>query len=517
MPRAKVVVPEQLPRDFEVLFALIRRLAEERDSLLRNEELMEHKVQELLRRLCGPRSEKFNPDQMSLDFESLLHFVLPEMEEATDSPPTEPPTPSKPKTRKGHGRRKLPEHLHRVRVVHDEECDCKLCGKKCKAIGEVVTEKLAFEPAKIYVMQEVRVKRACEECEEGVFTAPKSPEAIPKCLADDSLMAYVLTSKYADHLPLYRLQKIFRRHGVEISRSTLCGWVGAAAECFMPLVEYMTELILQSLVIHTDDTAVPVLDRGLGATRRGRLWVYIGDADHPHVVFDYTPTRERDGPARFLNDFSGFLQADAYAGYDGIYATGRVQEVACWAHARRKFYDLIDADPCGPRFSALTFIQQLYQVEEKAKQMGPEPRREFRQRHARPVLCAFKDWLDQRLKLVRPKSPLAQAIGYVIRQWDALCRYTDNGALSIDNNLAERTLRPVAIGRKNWLFAGSDEGAKRAAVIFSLVASCQLHGVDPHEYFSFLLKQLPVQPASQIGELTPLAWAMAKAQERQAA
>jgi transposase len=516
MFREEVVIPEQLPRDFDLLFRLIRDLKEEREAFKRCIETLEHKLQQVLRQLCGPRSERLHPNQMALLFDALLSFATPEPVEP-QTPPTDRPTETKPKTRKGHGRRRLPKDLPRRRIVHDQDCTCEICGKSKIIIGEVVTEKYGYEPAQFFVIEEVRTKRACRDCEEGVVTAPKPPEAIPKCLAHPSLLAQVLTSKYADHLPLYRQQQIYKRGGLELTRSTLCGWITRCAEAFTPVVDFMTEQILESLVIHTDDTAVPVLDRQLEATRRGRLWVYIGDADHPHVVFDYTPTRERDGPADFLQSFTGYLQADAYAGYDGIYAGGQVQEVACWAHGRRKFYDLQEKHPAGPRLTALAFVRQLYQIEELSGAMDPEQRRQFRQKHARPVLRAFKSWLDRRLEQIRPKSPEAQAIGYVMRQWDALNRYTEHGALSIDNNLAERTLRPVAMGRKNWLFAGSDEGAKRAAVIFSLVASCRLHGLDPYAYFRFLLEQLPLQPADQIGDLTPLARVQAQPGQRLAA
>ncbi len=515
--RAEVVIPEQLPRNFDLLFQLVRDLGKEREAFMRHLEMVEHKLQQALRQLCGPRSERLNPNQLALIFDELFDFTLPEQTEPNQLPTPSEREDSKPKTRKGHGRRRLPKDLPRRRVVLDETCNCDICGNEKKIIGEEVTEKLGYEPAKFYVIEEARIKRACEDCEEGVTIAQKPPEAIPKCLADPSLLAQILTSKYADHLPLYRQERIYKRDGVDLARSTMCGWIAACARVFTPVVDFMIEQVLQSLVIHTDDTAVPVLDKQLGATRRGRLWVYIGDTDHRHVVFDYTPTRERDGPADFLDEFSGYLQADAYAGYDGIYATGRVKEVACWAHGRRKFFDLLERNPAGPRFTALNFIRQLYQIESHSRSLDNEQRRQFRQKHALPVLGAFKMWLDQRLELIRPKSPEAQAIGYVMRQWEALKRYTEHGALNIDNNLAERTLRPVAIGRKNWLFAGSDEGARRAAVIFSLVASCRLHGVNPYAYFRFLLEQLPIHPAERIGELTPFAWAQSLAAESQAA
>jgi transposase len=246
------------------------------------------------------------------------------------------------------------------------------------------------------------------------------------------------------------------------------------------------------------------------------LRVYLGHAPHDHIVFDYTPSRERDGPAAFLEGFSGYLQADAYAGYDGVYSGGKVSEVACWAHARRKFIEIKSTERGDP-FTALAFIAQLYQIERKAKKMNSEQRRDFRQKHALPVLTTFKTWLDEKTESVLPKSLLSQAIGYAQRQWDALKRYIEDGDLQIDNNAAERALRRVAVGRKNWLFAGNDDGARRAAILYSLIASCQLHGIDPFHYLRDVLGRLPAQPADALAELTPKAWAAAQAEADEAA
>jgi transposase len=509
MFRADVQIPETLPRDADFLLQLIADLGKEREVNRRHFELIERKLQELLRRLCGRRSERLNPDQLDLIFGELQRFLTPQDPDSESSPldKVESKLPTSP--RRPHGRRRITKDLPRKRVVIEmEDCRCELCGStEMKLIGEEVTEKLEYEPAQIYVVEEVRPKYACVDCEECVVTAPKPPEAIPKCLAGPGLLAHVLTSKYADHLPLYRQQGIFRRLGLSLSRSTMCDWCMACGERFQSVVDFMTDQILQSLAVHTDDTVVPVLAPELGVTRKGRLWVYVGDRHHRHVVFDYTPTRERDGPAHFLRDFSGYLQADAYAGYDGIYATQNVLEVACWAHARRKFYEILVYETVGLHVTALAFIDQLYLVEDRCKHMESDERRDFRGEHAVPVLHAFKQWTHEQLDLIRPKSPIAQAIGYVMRQWDALMRYTEHGDLSIDNNIAERMHKLIAVGRKNWLFAGSDLGARRNAVIFSLVASCQLHGVDPSAYFRWLLERLSTCPPDRLGELTPLVFA----------
>jgi hypothetical protein len=252
-----------------------------------------------------------------------------------------------------------------------------------------------------------------------------------------------------------------------------------------------------------------VLDRQRDSTRTGRLWVYLGDQDHEHVVFDYTPDRKRDGPSRFLKGYKGFLQADAYAGYDGLFTDGGATEVACWAHARRKFYEARNTYK-KLSFTALAFIRQLYQIEKKGKDLSAEDRRKLRQEHAKPVLNAFEKWLWNETYSVLPKSPLGKAITYAKLQWKALCRYTEDGDLAIDNNISERTLRCVAVGRKNWMFAGNDEGGRRAAIVYSLIASCKHHGVDPFAYLRDVLRRLPTHPADEIADLTPLVWAAAE-------
>lgn len=314
----------------------------------------------------------------------------------------------------------------------------------------------------------------------------------------------------ATHLPLHRLEGIFERQGVDLSRSTLCDWVRDSATLVEPIVRAMGREVLASKVIHTDDTPVRVQDRlHPGGTREGRLWVYIGDRDHPYTVFDYTPNRKRDGPAHFLDRYRGYLQADAFSGYDGIYAGGQVIEVACWAHARRKFYDAQTTDSQRAA-AALAFIRQLYAVERQARDLGPEKRRELRQEHSRPVLERFRQWLDAQALAALPQSPMGQAIGYALGQWTALCRYLDDGDLAIDNNASERQLRAVAVGRKNWLFVGSDRGGRRAAIAYSLMATCKRHGVNPFAYLRDVLERVATHPSSGIAVLFPPNWKAAQ-------
>jgi transposase len=345
-------------------------------------------------------------------------------------------------------------------VVHDvapAQRLCPGCGQERTAIGEEVSEQLDYQPASLFVVEHVRCKYACPHCQEHVTTAGKPAQPIDKGLPGPGLLAHVAVSKYLDHLPLHRLERIFSRHGVELSRSTLCDWMAAAARLLVPLAEQMRRRVLQSRVIHTDDTPVPVLDNTRDTTRQARVWVYLGDRDHPYTAYDYTPTHARDGPVQFLGEYRGYLQADAFAGYDGIYATGRVAEVACWAHARRKFYDARTADP-ERSHAALAWIRRLYDVEDQGKPLADAKRAALRQAESVPLLTAICQWLTEQRAAVLPKSPMGQAIGYALSNWPALCRYTEAGFLAIDNNASERALRGLAIGRKNWLFCGSDAG-----------------------------------------------------------
>jgi hypothetical protein len=295
----------------------------------------------------------------------------------------------------------------------------------------------------------------------------------------------------ATHLPLYRQEDILARHGVVLRRSTLCGWIAAAADLAAPLYQRMCERLLQSHVIHTDDTSVKLLDPLLGHARTARFWAYVGDASQPYSVYDFTDSRERDGPAKFLEHFTGYLQADAYGGYDGIYAGGRIREVACWAHARRYWWEARTTDPRRTHH-VLGVIARLYQVEATIADRAHEERLAARQQHAAPLLADLGSWLDEQRRVALPKSPIGQAITYTLNQWEALQRYTHDGALAIDNNISERTVKIPAIGRKNWLFVASRAGGRRAAILFSLVATCKANQVEPWAYLRDLFTRLPL-------------------------
>jgi hypothetical protein len=317
----------------------------------------------------------------------------------------------------------------------------------------------------------------------------------------------VAISKYADHLPLYRQEGIFRRHGVELSRSTLCDWMAVAAELLSPLVAAMTRRVLTSKVIRVDDTPVTVQIPGGRGTKTGRLWVYLGDNDHPFAIYDYTPDRRADGPERFLKAYrTGYLQADAYSGYAGLHARGII-EVGCWAHARRKFFEARTSDP-ERAHAAIAWIGRLYEVEQEAREQGwDEARRHAaRQERSRPLLTSFGSWLEAGSGKVLPKSPIGEAVAYTRSNWVALSRYLEASFLSIDNNASENALRPIAVGRKNWLFCGSDRGGRTAAVLMSLTASCKALHVEPFAYLRDVLERVSTHPNSRIAVLLPDRW-----------
>jgi hypothetical protein len=338
-----------------------------------------------------------------------------------------------------------------------------------------------------------------------VVIAERLPEPIERGRPGPGLLAYIITSKYADHLPLYRLEGIFRREGLELSRRTMCDWMATCAELLEPIYKEMHRRVLQSKVIGTDDTTVPVLDPTLGKARTGRLWLYRGDDGHPYLVFDYTPDRTAEGPERMLKGFEGYLQADAYPAYDRLFADGTIIEVGCWAHARRKFHEARTGAP-EPAHIALAYIKRLYQVEDRAEGLDDAGRLELRQKESRPILDQFEAWLKGPHPGVLPKSPMGEAIGYALNHWVALKRYLEAGFLKMDNNAVENGERTVALGRKNWLFAGSDRGGRTAAALISLTATCKALGADPYAYLRDVLDRISTHPHSRLHELLPDRW-----------
>ena len=487
--------------------------AEQLESLQKRLEA-EHKaaIDAILRRYYGPRCEKFDPRQLLL-FGMTVDAVAVD-ESSIEDEAGEALTTRRPKNRDKHGRQPLPEHLERIEIEHDltdDEKACPACGMQRQRIGAEVSEQLEYFPAAFKVLKHIRHKYGYPCCEQAdgnpnIATAAKPKQPIEKGLAGPSLLAHVITSKLGDHLPLYRLEKIFARHGVDIARSTMCAWMRAAGELVAPLVDLIVSRVKQSRVIHTDDTTVPIQSPGAKQCRKGRIWCYLGDGLHPCIVYDYTPNRKRAGPAAWLNGYQGYLQADAYGGYDGIYAgddgaSGTVTEVACWAHARRKFYDAQDSD-AKRSAEMLALVGKLYAVERELKSFDDDTAKSMAERDAArvalrrtksvPILEQIKTWLDTESHLVLPRSPMGQAITYAHNQWAALGVYTTQGFLNIDNNAAERALKRVALGRKNWLFAGNDEAAANHANLWTLIASAERHGIDPQRYLTSVLANLPL-------------------------
>jgi transposase len=506
-----------------VLWAKEQQLSEQLDTATRKMSQMEHQLQQLLRRLYGRSSEKIDPKQLALFAEMLKSL---EAQNPQAEPEPAPVVPQATAPRKGHGRRRLPDDLPRERVIHDlpeSEKPCPCCGTMRTLIGEETSEQLDYVPPQVKVIERVRLKYICKECEakaaEGgpqIATAEKPLSAIEKGLAAPGLIAHLIVSRFADHLPYYRLERILGRHGIELARSTQCDIAAQAAQALLPLHNLAIEDLLASRVMHTDDTPVDVLEPKAGKTRQGRFWVYLGDDAHPQVVFDYTPNRKRDGPMTFLKDWGKdalrYLQADAFGGYDGIYAGdagGNVVEVACWAHARRYFHSAQKTDHRNSA-QALAYIKLLYDVERDAANLPSGERAALRQERSAPVLVQFRQWLlglqPANGGRVMPKSPMGEAITYALNQWAALCVYLLDGDLNIDNNVSENALRRIAVGRKNWLFCGSDNGGRTAAILFSLIASCQRHDVEPFAYLRDVLTRIASHPHHRLGELLPGRW-----------
>lgn len=491
-----------IPTDVAELQGMVRQLIgqlERRDAQIHD--LMQ-RMNSLLRDKFGKKAETFDPAQLVLFAE--LAAISP-VEQATPAILADGSAGKKP----GHARRKPAEELPRQRreyMIPQEKLACPECGEARTKCGEDVTEQYDYVPASVRVVEHARFKYACKPCQGHVVLADGPNKPVEKGLATTGMLAHVATSKFADHLPLHRLEGIFKRHGAKIARSTMCDWIALTANMLEPLYERMKQRVLGSRVIWTDDTPIKMQDRLHDKNiREARVWVYLGDAKNAFTVFDFTDSRRRDGPVKFLGDWKGYLQADAFAGYDCIFACGDVLEVACMAHARRKFFDSLPSDKKDAE-EVLAVIQKLYDVERDCKDMSPADRREQRLKRSAPLLHLMHAWLNRQKLVSLPKSPLGKAITYALNNWRALCRYLVDGELSIDNNASENALRPVALGRKNWLFAGSREGGRNAAIITSFIRSCKQHGINPQVYLADVLTRLSASGAADLDELLPGTW-----------
>ncbi len=468
---------------------------------------LESEMAKLKQMLFGPRSERLQT--LGEDGQLPLWGEIPE--DAPVASPVEFKTVVKSPAKGKPKRAALPGHLPRESVVlplSAEARACPECGGERPVIGYEASERLDYVPATLKVVETRREKCACPNCQGRLATAPAPAQVIEQGIPLPGLLAHVLAAKFAYHLPLYRIEQIFAHQGVPIARATLCDWVLGCGAALKPLAERMLALLKQQAVIFSDDTTVQV--QSPGKTRETRFWVYTGHSP-PIVVYDHTETRAGKHPKARLEGYRGYLQADAYSGYDQVFADGKIREVACWAHARRKFFEIAKQAESGKRISAhdaLDFIGRLYAVEHEAKDAGLDADgiRRLRQEKARPVLGQFKDWLEERLRELAPKTPTAKAIGYALKNWQALERYTDDGRLEIDNNRAERAIRPLAIGRKNWIFLGSPRGGEAAATVFSLVQTCKELGIDPEAYLKDVLTRLPATKQKDIDGLLPHNW-----------
>lgn len=574
---------EQLPDEVATLKRMVLELLASLHERDRDIEGMRHRIDLLLRRLYGPRGERFNPNQL---------LLFAEMDAGHDTAsPTEPAPPDKPKRRcRPHGRRRLPENLPREPRHHqlsEAERVCRGCGQVRIDIGADRSEQLDYRPASLFVVEHFVHKYVCPCCSkrpsqsqrqqahpaqesepmpsrepepqpppptepmpppsqadagpepvapspqtadpskrpqlqaqpflipnpgEVVIAAPKPAMPIAKGLPGPGLLAHLIVSKCVDHLPLHRLERVYQRQGLFLHRSTLCDWMAACAQLLRPLHDVMVSVVLQSRSLHTDDTTVKMQELVTHVLSTARFWVYLGDAAHPYNVFDFTVNRKRDGPQRFLANYQGYLHADAFSGYDGLYlpdprtAAARIIEVACNAHARRKFYEARTSDALRSH-QALAYYRQLYELERAAKDFSDAQRLQMRQDLAVPILGQFHQWLEAQRPEVLPKSPMAEALGYALNNWEALRRYTEAGFLAIDNNIAEREMKRIAIGRKNWLTVGSPRGGQTAAVLFSFTSTCQRLGVEPWCYLRDVLERLPSHPPERFAELLPNEWA----------
>ncbi len=511
-----IALADPLPDDLETAHQLIRELLKTLAQQVHLNEKLQHQLEQLLRQRYGPKGERIDPAQLLLFAQDILAQAEPTPTPAPtpESAPAPTPTPSAPK-KNGHGRKPLPASLPRKPVWHDvspEQRTCPDCGGERACIGQDVREQLEYIPASLVVLEHIRPKYACRACEANVVIADRLPEPIEKGLPGPGLLAHVAVSKYADHLPLYRLEGIFKRSGVELSRSTMCDGMAAVADLLEPIVKRMLSLILTSRVVQNDDTTVPVQDHSGKGIKTGRLWVSIGDHDHRYTVYTYTPDRSATGPQEIFKDFRGYLQADAYSAYDGLYRSGAIVEVGCMMHARRKFYEARTGDP--PRsHQALAWISLLYDIEREVKERETEDyeafvalRHRVRAERSRPIFDKFHAWLEAELPEVLPKSAIAEAIQYALNHWEALKRPLEAGFLELDNGACERAFKPVAIGRRNWLFAGSDKGGQTAAILMSLCTTCKDLEIDPQAYLRDVLDRISTHPAKRIDELLPDRW-----------
>jgi transposase len=516
MYHAMPISPIPLPDDPAALKALVVALQERHDAM--HVELLRTRI-ELLRlrkQVYGPRADRVGTQE---DLAQLLLEFAQSQEarpvNAEDLAAAGEPATADPAVRRihRHGRRKLADQsaLPARRVVHDlgpEQRACQACGAERERIGEESSWQIEYIPAQLERIEHVRVKYACRACEAAaepaqIERARKAPAPVDKGMAGPGLLAYIVTSKFHDFLPLYRVERILDRLGYEITRGTQSVWCGDVADLLEPLHQRMCGLVRASTLIATDDTPMPM--QAPGKTKTARLWVYLGDPAHPYNVFDFTLSRGRDGPTAFLGAYGGTLLADAFGGYDGVVVSNQMRRAGCHAHARRRF---VDAEPAAPEIAreALSLYRRLYAVEARGREVASADRLELRQRESAPLIAALRERLLQWKLELLPKHPMAEAVNYALNQWDTLTVFLEDGAVPIDNNGSEREMKRVVLNRKNSLFVGNPRGGRTMAILASLTSTCFRHRIDPQRYLTQLLVNLPVTPATELDAWLPDRW-----------
>jgi transposase len=504
------VSSDQLPDDPQALKQIITAMAQDAITAQAQIAKLRFQLARYRRAEFGPSSEKLarEAEQLELAIETL------ETDQAERIAAASPVVAAVIETAiegQKPARRRLPEHLPREEVVHPAPCTCPACGGALRRIGDEISETLDYVPGRFKVIRHIREKLSCRTCD-TIVAAPVPDHAIARGRAGAGLLAHIAVSKYDDHLPLYRQAEIFAREGVNLETSTLSGWVGATTATLNPLIDALAADVMASDTLHVDDTPVPVLAPGTGKTKTGRLWVYVRDERPfsglrpPAALFFYSPDRKGVHPRVHLREFRGIIHADGYAGFNELFAGNRIAEAGCWAHVRRKFFDVHAATGSPIAKEALDRIGQLYGVEETIKGLLPDHRRRERQERSKPIAAALAAWAEETVRKLSRKSELAAAFRYMRARWTALIRCFDDGRLALDNNPAERALRCVAIGRKNYLFAGSDAGGRRAAAMYSLIESAKLSGLNPQHYLADVLARIADHPARHIAELLPWNW-----------
>jgi transposase len=524
------VTPElvNLPEDSEALKAMVRSLLLEREQETQRAEQQERRAEELRVEMLrlqlelerfkkwyyGPRVDRL---RSSGDVAQMLLAFAEELDRKSvhpdDVPPATEPAEEVRRLRRPKGRRNLADfnnlpvttHVHELSA---EERACPDCGAPRQEIGADESWQIEYYPARFERIQHLRKKYACRNCESQgsgaqIQTAAKPESAIDKGMAGPGLLSYIVTSKFADYLPLYRLEDIFARQGFEISRATQSVWCGDVADLAEPLYGLMSERVRASHVVPTDDTIMPMLAKGKAAN--ARMWIYVGDEAGPYNIFDFTLNRGRDGPKYFLKDYRQVLLADAYGGYNGVVAGNDITRAGCWAHARRK---IIEAEKAAPEIAreAVELVRALYAVEHRAKDLSAAARLELRQADSAPVLADLKEKLLGWKQQLLPKHPMAEAVNYVLGQWAELTVFCSDGAVPLDNNVSEREMKRVVLNRKNSLFVGNPRGGRTAAILASLTSSCRRHGVDPQRYLTQLLVHLPTTRLSELPAWLPDEW-----------